>query len=279
MELQRPVHLMSPAELAAFLVGMYSGRAKELHESRMLPPEPSPGPLSGYAPAEGLPVVGHEGTIQIAERLGVLDLHPLVRIPVEPGSKKTRLVAHPLLGDLLWYFQDSLGPYCGNWTIKETPEDFDFPFNATRIPKAKLAAAIEAQQARTAIEAELYRQVNTPSIHIAHTDIPRHVELNLRHLYPQQSREVNLEKDLRADFIHTLNARIQKGVPVFETILHMMRNHGGTMYDYRSAFFQAVWQRQIRVDLWIPINIDQPIHPEERDVVKHFAQWFKRAAA
>lgn len=278
IELQRTVHLMSPGELNAFLLAMHTGRVKELHESRLLAPEPSPGPLCGYALAEGLPVHGHEGTIQIAERLGMLHMHPLVRIPVAPGSKKTRLVAYPLLGDLLLYLADSVGPYCVNWTIKETPEDFDMPFNATRIPKAKLSEAIEAQQARTAWEAELYRQVKTPSIHLANTDIPRHVALNLRQLYVHQPREVNLDPALRSDFIETLNARIARNVPVFETVRHMMSHHGGTMYDYQSAFYQAVWQRQIRVDLWTPINIDQPIHPEERDVVSHFSQWFKRAA-
>jgi hypothetical protein len=267
---------MSLPEKEALLVGLHAGLAGELHESRMLPPEPSAGPLAGYQPAAGLPVEGHRGTIQIAEMLGEIKHHPTVSVPANDGLKRKKTIAFPLLGDLLWYFHDEQGPYCVNWTVKLTPEDFDRPFNAARLSPQQRIEAEAAHIARGRVEDELYRQVNVPTIHVASSDIPKHVALNLRQLYVWQSRYANLEVELQEEVVETLIARIPKGVPMFETLRFFLNRFGGTFYDYQVVLYQAIWTRKLRVDLWTPVNIDQPVHPQEKDFMKFFAQWFKR---
>lgn len=275
-ELGRAVHCMSVPEKNAFLLGTYVGLFRELHEGRMLAPEPAPGPLSGYPWGEGAAVVGHIGTIQIAEKLGVMKWHPTVSVPESSGSKKRKIIAFPLLGDLLWYLHDEQGPYCVNWTIKQSPEDFHRPHGARRNSTIESAEQEEAQQARLAIEIELYREVDVPTIAVANTDIPAHVSLNLRQFYVWQDRTANFEEEQQTEIVGTLQARIPRGVPVFETLRSLMARHGGAFYDYQVVLYQAIWRRHLPIDLWIPFNIDQPIHPEQRNVVKHFAQWFKR---
>ena len=273
--LGRAIHCMSIPEKNALLLGLYSGLALELHEGRMLPPEPSAGPLAGFKPAEGQVLSGHRGTIQVAERLGVIKFHPTIKIK-DSKTGQRRTIGFPLLGDLLWYLKDDAGFYAVNWSVKQSPEDFDKPHGGSgRRPKPD---AEEAHRARQLVETEMYREVDVPTIPVANTDIPTAVSANLRQLFAWQDRTSNIEPDARQDIIETLRARIPREVPVFETLRYLLNRHGGAFYDLQGVLYQAIWRREIAVDLWTPFNIDRPIRPETRSVVVHFAQWFRRGA-
>ena len=274
-ELQRLVHVMSDPERIAVLLGLYAG-AKELHESSMLHPEPGPGPLIGYPAAHGLQILSHRGTIQIAEHLGVIKWHPSIRVPDPNRPGHTKWIGFPLLNDLLWYFDSPPQPYCVNWTVKDTPEDFQRPFAGGFLKKRLGPNAVDDVLARHAVEEMLFRDVDVPTIKVSGTDIPRHVGLNLRALYKWQRQKADMQDDQRDDVIEILRARMQMGVPVFETLRHFMNRYGGTYYDYQVVFNQAIWQRKLDVDLWTPINMDQPLRPGSKDVLQHFAAWFQR---
>lgn len=274
-ELGRLVHAMSGPEQDAIVLGFYGG-AKELHESGMLHPEPALGPLANYPAARGLPILGHRGTIQIAEDLGVMKWHPSIQVqdPNRPGCKKW--IAFPLLNDLLWYFHGPSQPFCVNWTVKATPEDFERPFAGGFLKRRPGPNAVEDALARHAVEEMLFREVDVPTIKVAGTDIPRHVALNLRALYKWQGQKADVHDDHRDDVVEILRARMQMGVPVFETLRHFMNRYGGTYHDYQVILNQAIWKRQLNVDLWTPINMDQPLRPAEKDVLEHFAPWFQQ---
>lgn len=279
IEFDRPVHTMGTPETWALLVGLYVGQAKELHEGRMLPPEPGPGPLSGYPFAEVAQVRGYEGTIAVAERLGVFCHHPTVAVPANDGHRKRKTIAFPLLGDQLWFCEDMQGPYPVNLTIKRSTEDFERPFGSKRLAPQELAEAIDAQRARDAIEIELYRQAGVPTHHIAQTDIPEHVALNLRELYVWQHRVAHLEEELQSEVVETLRARMAREVPIFETLRYFLGKYGGTLYDYLVVLHQALWRREIEIDLWAPMNVDRPLRPAKQDAMKMFGRWFKRLEA
>lgn len=278
VEFKRPLHSMGLPEMSAILVGLKSGLAKELHEGRMLPPEPGPGPLSGYPYSEATEVQGHPGAIQVAESLGVIEHHPTVTVPCNDGHRKTKTIAFPLLGDLLWYLEDQAGSFPVNWTIKRTTEDFDRPFNSKKLSAQQLAEAVEAQQARDAIETELYRRCGVPTHHIAESDIPQAVVLNLRALYPWQERTAHLEPELQEEVVETLRARMPREVPVFETLRYFLGRYGGTLHDYLVVLNQAIWKDALRIDLWSPFNVDRPLRPEVKSFLEYFGRWFKRSA-
>ena len=86
--LGRDIHVMSTPERYAVLLGLYGGPVGELHEGRMIHSEPASGPLTGYAPASAYPMVSHSGTIEVADRLGLLRWHPTIQVPDKADSKQ-----------------------------------------------------------------------------------------------------------------------------------------------------------------------------------------------
>lgn len=229
--------------------------------------------MAGFHLADGQPPASHQGTIQAAERLGLLKYHPTINVP-DPATGKKKVIAFPLLGDLLWFFRDQDGCFPVNWTIKNTTEDFEKPHGHNK--KRPDPQAEEAHQARIAIEVEMYRDAGIRTIQVANSDIPKEVSENLRQMFAWQNRVANVEDQLRVEIVETLNARIPTGVPVFETLRHLLSRHGGTFHDLQVVLYQAIWQRQIKIDLWTPFNIDQPVRPEAKSLITHFFQWFKR---
>jgi hypothetical protein len=265
---------MSSPERIAIVLGLFLG-ARELHESGMIHPEPAPGPLTGIPFGPAVPTVTHAGSIQIAERLGLFKWHPLISVPDKgtPGRKKS--IAFPLLHDLVWYFDDGQ-PYALNWTVKARPEDFERPFEGSHLRRRPTVQDIEKARARVAIEEAVFREVNVRTVRVAASDIPKQVWFNLKSAYMAHALQPDLDPALQEDYLDTLRARMHAGVPAFETLIYFLNRWGGTFEDYRALLYRAVWERKLDVDLWTPINIDQPLKPAQRSVSQHFATWTSR---
>lgn len=265
--LQRKVHCMSVPELIAFILGSWLGAFIDLHEGRMLSPEPSPGFLAGCPYCQQLYLGAHCGTIEAADRLGLLKFHPLIN----SGSGK---VAFPLLSDLLWFAQDADGIYLVNWCIKNSPDDFIHAFRE-RGPAAR-SKSDEAHQARLLTEAALFTDAKSRTVSISLRDIPEYLQSNLRALYVFTNRERTLPEELRLDFVQTCNERVQKQVPAIETITKFVTKHGGAFHDYLVALMQAIWRGEVLCDLCRPLTADVPFRPVTRDIKKIFANWCTR---
>lgn len=265
--LNRTVHLMSEPELYCFLLADWLGVFFDLHEGRMLHPEPAPGFFVGCPGLSQLAVARHQGSILAAERLGLLAFHPTIR--TETGT-----IGYPMLCDQLYFGRDEEGVYAVNWCIKNEPNDFEKAFEERDHGRKKKSD--EHHQGRLLIEAEVFREAGIRTIHASKADIPRHLRENLRALYPHQFRNCSLEKNLRTDFVNEVSERLPRQVPVNETIASMIRRHGGTHYDYRVAFYQGVWRKKIRCDLLRPLLVDCPLYPSGRNIEALFNHWTVR---
>lgn len=275
--LGRDIHVMSTPERYAVLLGLYGGPVGELHEGRMIHSEPAAGPLTGYAPASAYPMVGHSGTIEVADRLGLLRWHPTIQVPSKADAKQKVTVAYPLLGDLLWYFHLPNGIRCVNWTVKDEEDDFEKPFEGNWPPRKATASQIEAAKARPLIEAATYQEAKVPTVRVSLSSIPRHLRENLRAIYKQLKYRCALEDSVRRDFIGDLNLQLVNGVSIFETTRAYLARYGGTLQDYRFAADQAIWNRDLRIDLSRPYCFDQPVGPEPADMLSKFKSWFDPA--
>ena len=273
-ELGRDVHYMGTPERAAQLVGFYSGMAQELHEGRMIPRTPTPGPLTNYKPAIGQPVLGFSGTIEVADRLGCLKWHPTVKVPDKEGSGKQKTVAYPLLGDLLWFFHTGDGIRAVNWTVKDVPEAFDRPFAGQWPQKPVTAEDVDAASARSLIEAEAYQEVDIPTVKVTLEEIPKTLRNNLLSLYKPVPHACRLDPGLRKDFIDEVRVRTQQGGRPLDVMLHHLRQYGWTMTDYHMALLRAIWTRELKVDLTRAVCVDAPLQPERKTVIEMFPNWF-----
>lgn len=272
--LKRDIHVMSNPERHACLLGLFAEFADELHEGRMLRPEPGPGPLSGYGPAEGLPIVLQRGTIEVSDSLGLLKWHPRVTVPDKNQPNRKVTIAFPMLGDLLWYVPTPPPPRCINWTVRAAPEDFELPFSGkwpSRTPKPE---DIEAAKARALVEEVDYADASVPTLRVVESEIPWHLRHNLRFLYKMLRHDCTLDEGLRADFIGQMRIRLDKDVPPIETIIAFGGRYGGAMEEYRAALFHAIWRKELRVDLLTPISTDAPLRPTTADIGQLFAHWF-----
>lgn len=277
-ELGRDVHYMGRPESVAQLLGFYSGLPKELHEGRMIPRTPTPGPLTNYAPATGQTLLSHTGSIEVAARLGCLKWHPTIRIPEANGSKKLKTIAYPLLGDLLWFFHfpDAVRPV--NWTVKDEPEAFGRPF-AGRWPEIPVSPEdIEASSARHLIEAEAYLEVGTPTVRVTMAEIPKTLRNNLLAIYKPVPHPCRLDAELRKDFVDEVRLRTQQGGRPLDLMRAHLSRYGWTMADYHLALLRAIWNREIKVDLTRAVCVDSPLHPEKKTVLEMFRHWFMPGA-
>jgi hypothetical protein len=265
--LQRLVHCMGEPELIAFIFGSWLGCFVDLHEGRMMSPEPSAGFLIGCPFSQQSYVGSHCGTLQAAYRLGLMEYHPLIR-------RGNSMIGFPLLADLLWFGKDDEGVFLINWCIKFRPEDFTTAFK-TRGPTAKRKSD-EEHRARLQIEAEIFKDAKSRTISIALLDIAGHLQNNLRMIYPYTGRERTLPEKLRQDFIETIKYRIPKQVPLHETMTKFINKYGGAFHDYLIALYQALWNEEVTCDLYRPVQPDLPLRPADKNIKKMYSQWCTR---
>ena len=265
---KRQVHLMSEPELGAFLLAEWLDRFFELHEGRMLHPEPSPGFLIGCPLMDQTYVAAHPGTLQVADELGLIKYHPIFRSAGKPP------IAFPMLADLLLFGRDSNGIYPVNWCIKNELEDFDKAFK--RLSPGERKKSDVAHQARLEIEEKLFFIAKIRTIHIAGKDMPPQLVANLRQIYPSAYQPRNLPNNLVADFLAAIRERIPNRVPLHETFIAFTRRHGGSMYDYRTEFQRAIWTKEVRCDLGRPLQMDRPLTPEKERIEDRYEMWCAR---
>jgi hypothetical protein len=267
---------MSDPERHAMLLGLHLGRPVDLNEGRMLSCEPCAIRLSAHPGAAALPVSRLRGTVQIAEELGVLDVHPRVSVadPAHAGRRLT--VPYPLLGDLLWIFKDAQGPYIVNWSVKNKPEDFERPAISRGRRRAGTADEERAERARHAIEEAYYRDANVPTVRVTSVDLPAPITNNLRQVYGWHNRATRLRGEGRNELVEVLRAHMRMQIPPVETLRQRAHKSGWTLHDGLAVLYQAIWHRDLRVDLWEPINVDRPLRPESCDPRGHFSSWFAR---
>jgi hypothetical protein len=272
--LGRYCHVLSEVEARAIVLALHHPRLFELQEQRMLSCEPSLHPLARH-PIHAVHGRNHfKGTLNVAERLGVLTTHPIVHF-TEGGQ--AHVTAFPFVGDLLLFMFDEQGPYCVNWTIKLSEEAFRAPIRTDLLSANPERAAADVQ-ARHAIEEIYYQDASIRTQRVVERDIDRGLFATLNHLLLWSRRRacVDITDEMRGDILDRFRGCMASGRPPLDEMLILKRDLSVSLEDLKALLFRAIWRRELRVDLWSGIFVDRPLKPEIRDVLTHYSTWFAR---
>jgi hypothetical protein len=64
--------------------------------------------------------------------------------------------------------------------------------------------------------------------------------------------------------------------PAFHVAEEVAKATGASAEDAKAFLYQAIWQRQLSVELFAPLLMDQPLARPDRDPLSVYADWFRR---
>ena len=274
----RGTHLLSLAELNAALLGLYHPDVIGLQEQRLLSPDETVHPLWNHSDADRSSLPPLKGLIAVAERLDLLEYLPRIYSPHpdHPGQRIT--LVYPWLGDLLWAIRQPDGPVtCINWTVKGKRQDFNRPL-PNRYGRIRPSSASPVVLARHELEAAYYADAGIRTIAIAGEDIDHHLAANLRQLFLHHRLQLDLTLGQRTEILDKYRAAQAQDITPAEVIAVFKERGRYSVHQSRSVFFQAIWSRELRIDLFSPILINRPMRPESRDAIEVYADFWRTAA-
>lgn len=272
--IRRYMHALSLPERAAFLLAHYHPKGFDFQEQRMLYAGPVIHPLGQHPSGTSRVWPMLAGLINIADALGLLKHLPLLRIS-KNGSVST--VPFPLFGDLLLYLQGKNGPYCVNWTVKKTRQDFELPFGKKPLGRSR-SAAIESEHARHQLEAVYYQQGGIPTFRVTSEEINSELVKNLEILAVWSKQEVVLGADQKQEILDVFKVGMQLERPAHLCAFDYVAKNRADIMQVKAVLFQAIWSREICVDLFSPVLFDWPLVPEIRNPLDVYAAWFQESA-
>lgn len=265
----RFLQLMSKPERKAATLALYHPNLIEIHEQNLLWTSAHINPLSVLDSANANKYKPYKGTVNVADRLGYIDLHPTINVQIdnEPTS-----VPWPYQGDLLLFFYEDGIYRCVNWTVKKSYSDF---LKVKPASEKKEVAALRKARARYEIEYLYYADVDIPSLAIAGDVIPDTLSANLAKLCFYSAKDLDLNDDKKDEILSVFKAGISVGTPPAVLISRLAVEKRCSEYEARTIFYQGVWNRELRLDLFSRIFIDRPPIMEETDVIEFFENWYK----
>ena len=269
-KLNRDTHLLSEPETSAALLALYSPLVWDLHEQHMLSPEPAAHPLQGHPLALGMQLPRVEGTVPVAAAMGQLGMH--ARIYVEEFGD---WVPDVYEGDLLLFCLDEIGPYCINWTVKK--DEAGFRHAGIRLHGRSFRTAPDKKaEFRHELEERYFLDASIRTQRIYGDAIDRTFAHNLAALFLHHARQLLIGEETRAAILQELEASVGGKTAAFATCRRLAQRFSLSAGDVRTVLLQAIWHRQIRVDLFWPLLVDKPLRREERDPLVVYAAWFAR---
>lgn len=272
----RYIQTFSTWERKVVHVLLYCTWLVDLLEQRMLPYLPAPHPLQEHPAMRSQPLPRFRGTLAVADELGALNFHPTVNI-TRPGAEAEE-APYPYLGDLLAVFKDERGLFCVNISVKESAEDFEMPSVGVKAATDMKRAAI-AERLRHQIEAALYRDVGIPTIQVAGDELHKVMVANLEQIYGWMKREHPFDEPERQDILRRFREALLAQMAPLEVIHHLIVERSYSAEHVKAVMYQAIWRRELRVDLYQFFFTDRPMVRERRDVLVEHASWFRRSEA
>lgn len=274
--LGRDIHTLSRPERAVLGILLYCPSSLfELQEQRMLPFVPAAHPLEGHPFAEGVELKMFRGTLAVAAELNCLPFHP-VASEVKGGLKRD--IPGCWIGDYLAFLKDAKGPFCVNFNVKETRDEFTVPAHGVSV-KTNLARARAKNTARHRVEKQVYADIDIPTIEVAADEIPEILVANLELLLLWQKRGHGLTREQVQVVLDAFNDGLAVEASPLEVMAAVEVSHQINPYQQKTVLYQGIYRRALRIDLFEShLFIDKPMVPERRDVVEVFGDWFRRAA-
>ena len=282
----RDIHVMSEAEGRVILAALYSPNLVDINEQRPLSIFPSENPLAGHPETAGMTLMPVRGTAYVAEELDMYDRHPRIR------EGKTKLVGgktvdnphHEMSGKLTYYLSDALvilrdkdGVYAVNWNIKPEMEAFfnrKYYSSMRRIRQAN--NKMNEDDSRHRLEEVYYLDAEIRTERIAASSMDGMVSANLELLVCYAAQKEPLQYQEKLAMIKLYSEAFENRTTVLSMFDALSKKFGCKRQACLTVFYQAIWHRLLRVDLFQPILVDKPLVRESRDVLDVYAAWFRR---
>jgi len=205
----------------------------------------------------------------------LLGLHPVIHVPSAEDSSLMEAAPFPWIGDFLLFLLDEQGPYCINLTVKATEADFHVPSVGVKLNTDMKRAAMQ-EEIRHRVEKILYDDVGIPTIRVAGDQLNTTLRANLEQIHGWQRRAHPFDESQHEEILARLREGMWSGLSGLEVIHHLIVEHNYSLYDLKIVMYQAIWKRQLRIDLYQYFFIERPLIPERKDVLDEFKHWFKR---
>lgn len=270
----RGVHTLSKSETWLAVFALFHPNVWDLHEGRILYPTPRVHFLHGHPRAKGQKFPPLRGTLDVMERMGILERHPVCKVRV--GKETIRLIdaPFPYIGDLLLFLEDSRGPYPVNWNVK----DSEAAFHTSRPRRGKPRvpndpAAID----RNAMEVHYYADGEIPTRQLAGAMIDYELRCNLLELFKAHSHPINIPLELRPQIIEVFANAVGTRLPADKVCKELSAKHQLPLEDLVFLLKQSIWSRKIRIELFSRFLMNKPLKPQIRDPLEVYSDWFARA--
>lgn len=270
----REFHVLSTNEAAAALLALHHPGCWEVWDQRIMYPTPRPHFLAGHRGMVGQRLKNFRGTLDVADRLGMLSKHPKLRLKIGEDPHKWPLCPVFYISDLVLFMRDEAGPYTLNWPIKDKLEDFKK--RSHRKTKRPPSEEEDSQVSRTLLEEEYYKDAGIRTQQIPGRQIDREVYFNLRELFADDGYSPSINDEQRSEMIALLVEGVGQDIPGHVLARKAAREFHVVAREALAILRQSIWRREIRIDLFRPFRVDKPLHPERTDVFVQYADWFRR---
>lgn len=275
-KLEREVHLLSKPEFKAALIALYNDRLFDLQEQRLLSIDADLHPLQKHPKNQCQDLPYLIGTFAVAEAMGKINEHYTYLVQIEEDKWNKRKRFWPYIGDLLLYLEDEAGPYCVNWSVKNTKVAFHRKGGLSSRPRPKNYKEPELKF-RYDIEEAHYQSAGIRTKKITGDMFDREVCANLRELFQWQVQDLQVEDEKREVIEHELNQVVGSDEVAFAALKRIGRMHEvDPKRVVEQILKKAIWERRIRVDLFSPLLMDGPLKKETRDVLVEYSELFER---
>ena len=270
----RGVHTLSKSETWLAILALFNPNLWDLQEQRILYPTPRAHFLHGHPRACGQKFLPLKGTLDVADRMGTLDQHPVCKIRIEKEAC-VRMVVAPLfyVGDLLLFLEDKNGPYVVNWNIKDRVDSFSL----SRPRKGKPQTPNnQGAKNRNALESIYYLDGGIPTREIAGAQLDFELRCNLKELFGAHLHQINIPGELQALIVNSFLSGVGTRLPAEKLCKELAMRHQLETEDLVHFLKQCIWQRKVRIDLFNRFLMDKPLMPEVQDPLEVYSDWFSR---
>ncbi|CAP40550.1 conserved hypothetical protein [Bordetella petrii] len=271
----RDIHLMSLPERAACLLALYNPRLFDLHEQHMLSPYPTEHPLAGHTLAKSQQLPRLAGTIAVADRMNMIGKHPTVWDTDEAHrNEDSNRIPFPYIGDLLLFLADTQGAYCVNWTVKKNAAQFGTPAASMRRGDTRFNKS--SDDSRHRLEEQYFADGGIRTVRVSAEEIDANLIANLTLLVSRESAYRGMAGHIRETALQAYKEILESGLPPISVIAEMTRILDCSRNDCLTLLYGAIWNRDLRVDLYVPVLPDRPLRRERSDVLTDYRHWFAR---
>lgn len=270
----RCIHTLSKSETWLSIFALFNPSLWELQEQRILYPTPRVHFLHGHPRARGQKFLPLKGTLDVAERMGTLDQHPVCKIKVEKeGCARLIDAPFPYIGDLLLFLADRMGVYVVNWNVKDKVDSFSL----SRPRKGKPQTPNnQGAKNRNALEAIYYQDGGIPTREIAGVQLDFELRCNLRDLFGGHLHRIKIPSELQPEIENVFLNAMGTRLPADKLCKELALKYRLNTEDLVHFLYQCIWHRKVRIDLFSRFLMDKPLRPEVQDPLGVYSDWFAR---